>query len=70
MAALPAVETYLDSHEATEAPVILLATETVVDVSGKVSLWVLLIDKCDGSLGTHIPTTAHTEDGEAKGREQ
>ena len=53
-----ALLTYLDTHEAAEAPVILLGTEAVVDVPGEARLGVLLVDQSNGSQGTHIPATA------------
>lgn len=59
--------TYLDSHEAAKAPVILLGTEAVVDIPGEVRLRVLLVDQGDGSQGTHIPATAHEKGGRGGG---
>ena len=52
---------YLDCHEVAKAPVILPATETVVDLPTEAGLGVILVDHRDMGLGTHIPTTVGIE---------
>ena len=53
---------YLDCHEVAKSPVILPATETVVDLPTEAGFGVVLVDQRDMGLSTYIPTTVGIEE--------